>query len=149
MILLEKLAINIPDSYEEMSEEELRSTYPGIPVTKAFIQRDSNSVICLAASDQKLLKSDVKKRLNEYYTLYLRMVPGFKIGEMLIRRETLFNFGIMTYASHAMESDRFNILGLMNLDEKEILIQFNCNMKDSLEKMAEYRAIIDSVTIAG
>ena len=89
----------------------------------AWIDKNSSNIYCIKRQlEVSLEKKNVKSRIAAYDEYYKRMCPGYQRGEILMRREKLFNLGILSYKTNTPKSMRFNVLGLMNYMNTELLI---------------------------
>ena len=144
----EKLSIELPDSLEEMSDDEKKQYYPMLLLDFAWIDRGSKSIFGLKRQGNvQLEKIDVKSRIVAYEEYYHRMCPGYQRGEILMRRETLFNLGILSYKSNTPDSMRFSILGVMNFMDTEVLISMSCDVGKAIDEMPKFTAILQSIDV--
>lgn len=81
---------------------------------------------------------------DEYYK---RMCPGYQRGEILMRREKLFNLGILSYKTNTPKSMRFNVLGLMNYMNTELLIGMSCDLENAFDALPKFTAMLQSIEV--
>ena len=63
----------------------------------AWIDKNSSNIYCIKRQlEVSLEKKNVKSRIAAYDEYYKRMCPGYQRGEILMRREKLFNLGILS-----------------------------------------------------
>lgn len=104
----ENLLIELPDGIQEMTEDEKRYFYPQMSLDFAWIDKNSSNIYCIKRQlEVSLEKKNVKSRIAAYDEYYKRMCPGYQRGEILMRREKLFNLGILSYKTNTPKSMRF------------------------------------------
>lgn len=94
-----------------------------------------------------LEKKNVKSRIAAYDEYYKRMCPGYQRGEILMRREKLFNLGILSYKTNTPKSMRFNVLGLMNYMNTELLIGMSCDLENAFDALPKFTAMLQSIEV--
>ena len=82
----------------------------------------------------------VRKSVLIYETIIQR-------GEILMRREKLFNLGILSYKTNTPKSMRFNVLGLMNYMNTELLIGMNCDLENAFDALPKFTAMLQSIEV--
>jgi hypothetical protein len=75
------------------------------------------------------------------------MCPGYQRGEILMRREKLFNLGILSYKTNTPKSMRFNVLGLMNYMNTELLIGMSCDLENAFDALPKFTAMLQSIEV--
>lgn len=136
-----------PDEFEDMTELEREFYYKDISTKYAYIDRLRKNVFCAIQQNSILKKKDVKSRIIEYHELYSRMISGFQMGELLMRREISFNMGILSYTSNAPTRMLFNILAVMNLEEHEVLFSMSCDVNQSFDMLPIFTKMLQSINI--
>ena len=82
----------------------------------------------------------VRKSVLIYETIIQR-------GEILMRREKLFNLGILSYKTNTQKSMRFNVLGLMNYMNTELLIGMSCDLENAFDALPKFTAMLQSIEV--
>ena len=82
----------------------------------------------------------VRKSVLIYETIIQR-------GEILMRREKLFNLGILSYKTNTPKSMRFNVLGLMNYMNTELLIGMSCDLENAFDALPKFTAMLQSIEV--
>ena len=119
----------------------------------AWIDKNSSNIYCIKLQlEVSLEKKNVNsKRIfishssNDEY--YKRMCPGYQRGEILMRREKLFNLGILSYKTNTPKSMRFNVLGLMNYMNTELLIGMSCDLENAFDALPKFTAMLQSIEV--
>lgn len=142
-----QLIIELPEGFEYMNEEENKSFFPNHIFDYSFILRDKNSVMGIELNDTPLACGDVEERINQYYTLYSRMTPGFVMGEMKIKPSNDVSFGIFSFKSNAPKRDLFNIVMVANFFEKELFVIATGDLNDAEILIPEFIKMIDQMEI--
>lgn len=144
----ENLLIELPDGIQEMTEEERNYFYPQMSLDFAWIDKKGSNVYCIKRQlEVSLEKKNVKSRIVAYDEYYKRMCPGYQRGEILMRREKFFNLGILSYKTNTPSSMRFNVLGLMNYMNTELLIGMSCDVVSSFDELPKFTAILQSIEV--
>ena len=135
--------------------ENTKVKYPTISqlLQKHIEQYDNDKIIHLSAIEAivdcivSLEKKNVKSRIAAYDEYYKRMCPGYQRGEILMRREKLFNLGILSYKTNTPKSMRFNVLGLMNYMNTELLIGMSCDVANAFDALPKFTAMLQSIEV--
>lgn len=142
-----KLILDLPESFEYMTENELERFFPNTEIDYAYIARNIESVIGIAINDVELNKNDVEQRITDYYNIYSRMTPGFVMGEIKKKDNENNSCAIFSFKSNAPTRDLFNIVSVTNFFGKELFIIISGNMDDSTKLIPECVKMIDSMNI--
>lgn len=144
----ENLLIELPDGIQEMTEDEKRYFYPQMSLDFAWIDKNSSNIYCIKRQlEVSLEKKNIKSRIAAYDEYYKRMCPGYQRGEILMRRENLFNLGILSYKTNTPKSMRFNVLGLMNYMNTELLIGMSCDVANAFDALPKFTAMLQSIEV--
>lgn len=147
--IYDNLSMELPNTVEAMTEDEMRKYYQQIVPDFAGIDRASNSIMCvIRQGDKALKKDDVKTRIAEYETYYGRMCPGYQRGQMLMRKEKIFNIGVLSYKSNTPDSMRFNVVAVMNYCDVEVFINMSCDIDKAFDELPKFTKILQSVEVA-
>jgi len=122
--------------------------YPQMSLDFAWIDKNSSNIYCIKRQlEVSLEKKNVKSRIAAYDEYYKRMCPGYQRGEILMRREKLFNLGILSYKTNTPKSMRFNVLGLMNYMNTELLIGMSCDVANAFDALPKFTAMLQSIEV--
>lgn len=143
-----KFEMDIPDSYCEMTEEEMNKYYSRI-FSHAFIEKETSSVFCVTDDLVTLSDEELTDRILGYQYAYQRMAPGFQMGEMLQQNINGQRVVVLTFKSNAVSRDLFNIVALTSVNNKELKLFFTCDLKQTDKKIDEFIKIIESLKCLG
>lgn len=146
--LYENLQIEITDEYDEMNKQEVERYYNNLNINYAYINRENNSAICFVLLENPLEKKDVQRKITEYQQYYSRMVPGFRMGELMLRRADKFNTGILTFQSNAPTRTLFNLMAVSNLNDKELVMNMCCEINDAFEMLPKFVKMVNSMKVS-
>ena len=122
--------------------------YPQMSLDFAWIDKNSSNIYRIKRQlEVSLEKKNVKSRIAAYDEYYIRMCPGYQRGEILMRREKLFNLGILSYKTNTPKSMRFNVLGLMNYMNTELLIGMSCDLDNAFDALPKFTAMLQSIEV--
>ena len=138
----ENLWIELPDGIQKMTEDEKK-----LFLSTDVIKNSSNIYRIKRQLEVSLEKKNVKSRIAAYDEYYKRMCPGYQRGEILMRREKLFNLGILSYKTNTPKSMRFNVLGLMNYMNTELLIGMSCDLENAFDALPKFTAMLQSIEV--
>ena len=62
-------------------------------------------------------------------------------------RQFLFNLGILSYKTNTPKSMRFNVLGLMNYMNTELLIGMSCDLENAFDALPKFTAMLQSIEV--
>ena len=88
--------------------------------------------------------SDSLKNVRKSVLIYETIIQR---GEILMRREKLFNLGILSYKTNTPKSMRFNVLGLMNYMNTELLIGMSCDLENAFDALPKFTAMLQSIEV--
>lgn len=137
--------MSFPEPFSEMQSDEKIKYYYNQKLDYCFIDRAREAVISIVLREIELKNDEVEIRINDYRQYYSRLAPGFIMGEMAIRKEELFNVGVLTFQSNAQARNLLNVFAVMNYQDKELTFMLSGNIKDSIELLPEYITILDSL----
>lgn len=146
--LFENLQIEITDEYDEMNKQEVAQYYKNLAINYAYINREKNSVICFVLLENTLEKINVQRKITEYQQYYSRMIPGFRMGELMLRRTDKFNTGVLTFQSNAPTRTLFNLMAVSNLNDKELVMNMCCDMNDAIEMLPKFVKMVNSMKVS-
>ncbi len=141
----DRLIINIPESFEIMTVDEVKIVFRNTGFNYAFIDRNKNAVMGIVLKDGKLDKEGVEKKISDYYIMYSRLAPGFILGEMKVKYGDRVNIGALTFKSNAPTRDLFNIVSVSNFFDQELFLMFSCNIKDSVYYLPQITKFINEI----
>lgn len=58
-----------------------------------------------------------------------------------------FNLGILSYKTNTPKSMRFNVLGLMNYMNTELLIGMSCDLENAFDALPKFTAMLQSIEV--
>lgn len=144
-ITYENISVKLPDGFKSMTEEEVKLYYNNVKFDSAFIQQEKKAVLGIVQNQNKLLAQQVGKRIEEYQNSYARMAPGFTMGELLEKKGDKHSAAILTYKSNALMRDLYNIVAIMDYEDRELFLTFSCGLKDAQTFMFEVLKIIEDI----
>lgn len=126
-----RLILPVSDFFEDMLEDERNIYFNGALCDYAYIMREKNALISVTLNEMDLSQSDVERRISAYHATYSRLAPGFVFGEMKIKSVGATNTAVLSFKSNALERDLYNLVIVSNLSDKELVITFHCDIRDS------------------
>ena len=73
------------------------------------------------------------------------MAPGFTMGELLEKKGDKHSAAILTYKFNALMRDLYNIVAIMDYEDRELFLTFSCGLQDALTFMFEVLKIIEDI----
>lgn len=145
--MFEAMTVIIPDGFIVANGCDMKAHFGSTPIDYAFLHSDKGAAVGVINTGTELTDAMVEAQLVAYQQHYSRMVPGFQMGEMRKSGKAGRNVAFMTYKSNAPTKDLYNILAITTLNEKEIVFLFSCDMRDAVDFMYKFLAVLDSIVV--
>lgn len=143
--ICQNISVKLPDGFKAMAEEEVKLYYNNIKFDSVFIENEKKAVLGIVQSKNNLLAEQVGKRIAEYQSSYARMTPGFVMGELLEKKGEKHNAAILTFKSNAPMRDLYNIVAIMDYEDRELFLTFSCDLRDAQTFMFKILKIVEDI----
>lgn len=142
------LELDLPDTFEKMSEETVAKVLKNVENTQFFRDKDRGFMITVT---DKVLSGveniNIDTALNAYCISYGRTVAGFRSPYMGKKEINGLLFGVLGFYSTTLTADHFNLLFITLIDGVEVTVTMQSRLQDFMFSKKEFLSIINTAKV--
>ena len=142
-----KLLLLVPDDFQQMSDAMLRAKYPAERRPTTVLTNPEGSVNVAVNHTQDALHPDRIRESHEVIDrLFRTMYPSAKWNRSEVTSINGREFFILDLVTPGVDTEIRNVMSVTSLDERFLIITFNCTREREGEWGAIGRRIIESAS---
>ncbi|CAH2715104.1 hypothetical protein BACCIP111895_02288 [Neobacillus rhizosphaerae] len=142
-LLSNKIEMLLPESFHIMSEEVAKIKYPNENRPTIIYTNDKTTInISLKYTTTQINDSQIPEFHNSIKQMFEKLYPSAKwLDEKVIKTNDGKNVGVLEVITPAIDTNIYNFMYLIELDNKVLIATFNCTE----EKMDDWKPIAKEI----